>query len=160
MSDLEDWQQVGAANWRQENQQIVGGGAGDGYLVSPLPYSNYLLTVEFNVDATTNSGVFVNCTDPNNITPLTCYEINIWDDHPRQEFRTGAIVTRVEPLVKLDTVGQWNIYEIEVRSNIIEARLNGTVVSRLENPEQSSGLIALQRAVDGEVRFRNIRVQY
>ena len=90
------WNSIGQAKWFAVDETLVGGG-GDGYLVSDESYREFRLTLEFNVDAGTNSGIFVHCQDPFEITPLTCYEINIWDNHPRQEFRTGAIVTLKPP---------------------------------------------------------------
>ena len=142
-----------------DDQEIVGGGIGDGFLVSRNQYQGYLLAIEFRVDEATNSGVFVNCSDPAEISPVTCHEINIWDNHPRQEYRTGAIVTKVEPFKKLNTLGRWNTYEIRVSPDELEVVLNGTLISRLAQPEKNGGHIALQRAVDGEVRFRNIRLE-
>ena len=155
---LDGWQQVGEAKWFAVDSMVVGGG-GDGYFVTEQSFDEYKLSLEFNVDAATNSGVFVQCQDVTNISPLTCFEINIWDHHPRQEYRTGAIVTLKPPIEKLDTLGQWNLYEISVSQNQIEVVLNGVLVSRLDSPDKTSGFIALQRAVDGDARFRNITLQ-
>ena len=97
LGELSAWRSLGNATWSQDADLIVGGSSGDGFLVSNLRYRNYVLMLEFRVDAITNSGVFVNCSDPNKVTPLSCYEINIWDDHPQQQYRTGSIVAVVEP---------------------------------------------------------------
>ena len=53
------------------------------------------------------------CRERANIHPDNCFELNIYDAHPRQEARTGAIVFKVmPPLVHVDTVGRWNTYEV------------------------------------------------
>ena len=152
------WQEVGDATWAVE-QGVVTGSGGDGYLISPGDYRAYVLKLEFWADAKTNSGVFIHCTDASNLSPITCYEINIWDNHPNQAFRTGAIVTRVEPYHILNTLGRWNSYEIHVAQASIEVYLNGTLVSSLDQPEKQAGFIGLQHMLSGVVRFRNLTIQ-
>jgi hypothetical protein len=60
----------------------------------------------------TNSGVFIRCSNPQNISPATCYEVNIWDSRTVDNFRTGAIVDLAKPTAVVNTVGKWNTYEI------------------------------------------------
>jgi hypothetical protein len=134
---LTGWRSLDDAKWWVADGSILLQSGEDGYLVSDAVFDQYRLSVEFWVDRQVNSGVFVHCSNPADISPLTCYEINIWDDHPRQEYRTGAIVTQVRPKAVLDDVE----------------------VSRLERPEKQAGHIALQRANGGEVRFRHISLQ-
>lgn len=155
---LNGWRSNGDVKWSVKDGVIVGTD-GDGYLVSNQLFKSYRLKVEFNVDANTNSGVFVQCQDSKEISPVTCYEINIWDEHPRQEYRTGAIVTLKSPIEKIDTLGDWNYYDIEVTEKIINVTLNGTRVSWLELPDKSSGFIALQKEKGGRARFRNITLE-
>ena len=155
---LDGWQSIGGAEWFVDDGSIVGTG-GNGYLATEAVYDNYRLKLDFSVDAATNSGVFLQCQDREDISPLTCYEINIWDEHPRQEYRTGAIVTLEPPLEKIDTVGRWNHYDILVTDVKISVMLNGVLVSKLESPEKSSGFIALQRNTRGQARFRSLRLQ-
>ena len=155
---LNGWQSIGKADWFVDDESIVGAG-GDGYLATEEVFHSYRLKLEFNVDAATNSGVFLQCQDRYDISPLTCFEINIWDDHPRQEYRTGAIVTLRSPLEKIDTLGRWNQYDIVVTNQTIYVMLNSVLVSQLESPDKSSGFIALQRNMMGEVRFRRLRLE-
>ena len=156
---LDGWQSIGGAEWFVDDGSIVGTGS-NGYLATEAVYDNYRLKLEFSVDAATNSGVFVQCQDREDISPLTCYEINIWDEHPRQEYRTGAIVTLESPLAKIDTLGRWNHYDIVVSDLKINVMLNGVLVSQLESPDKSSGFIALQRNTRGQARFRHLRLQH
>ena len=156
---LAGWTPSGALSWRVEQGAIVAAGAGEGFLQSTREFADFRLSLEFWVDATTNSGVFIRCTDRERIHPDFCYELNIWDYHPRQEARTGAIVFRVmPPLAEVDTVGRWNRLQVTAQGPRIELSINGVVTARLEDAELASGFIALQHAESGVVKFRNIEL--
>ena len=164
---LAGWRVVGDAQWQVVGGTLQANTGGDGFLVSEAPFKNYRLEVAFEVARGANSGVFVHCQDPTLITPLNCFEVNIWDAHPNQDFRTGAIVTEVVPRLKVDSVGQSNLYQIDVSDRLIRVVLNGQVVSELSNPDKQSGYIALQRAAaggpdpardEGWVRFSRVRL--
>jgi len=157
-NNLNNWRQVGAAIWKVSDRQIsVADPKADGMLVTNEKYSNFKLSLEFWVDEKVNSGVFIRCSDADNITPFSCYEINIWDQHPKQEYRTGSIVALVSPpLAQVDTVNKWNKYEIIAAQNNILVTVNGIVTARLDDTKHSSGYIALQSANKGSVRFRNV----
>lgn len=158
---LQGWSQRGLAKWNvQEGELRTNPSAGDGLLVSNKQFGNFRLSLEFWVEAETNSGVLIRCQDPTMISPDHCYEINIWDEHPRQEYRTGAIVKYVyPPLVHVDSVGQWNRYEITAKDDHIIVMLNGVKTAELTDQTYSTGVIALQRYKTGQVRFRNISIE-
>ena len=157
-NNLSNWKQVGAAIWKVSEREIsVADPKADGMLVTKEKYSNFKLSLEFWVDEKVNSGVFIRCSDAEKITPFSCYEMNIWDQHPKQEYRTGSIVTLVSPpLAQVKTVNKWNKYEIIAAQNNILVTINGIVTARLKDTKHSSGYIALQSANNGSVRFRNI----
>ena len=156
---LEGWQAVGEARWMVEQDEIVAEGTGDGYLGSDGVYGDFHLTLEFWVDATTNSGVFIRCQDRGNIHPDTCYELNIWDDHPRQEARTGSIVFKaMPPMAQVQTVGKWNTLEVLARSASLRVTVNGVVTAIMDDALPAPGFIALQHFAEGTVRFRNIQL--
>jgi|GEM_PF-461721 len=158
---LSGWQAVGEAGWQVVGGLIEAKGAGDGLLVSATQYGNFRLTLEFWVDETINSGVFIGCPTPTEINPKACYEINIWDDHPNPHARTGAIVFQVmPPLAQVDTVGQWNTYEIVSVDSRVKVTLNGTLTAELANAHTAPGFIALQHAGNGTVRFRKLELQW
>jgi len=158
--DLDGWQVDGAAAWGVADRAIVASGSGDGFLVSDGTYGDVHRTVEFWVDATTNSGVFIRCRDRSRIHPETCYELNIWDDHPQQEARTGAVVAHVmPPLAHVDTKGRWNTYEVTARGAFIEVKVNGVVTAVMRNADPAAGAIALQHWGEGTVKFRKVELQ-
>lgn len=158
---LAGWIEVGEAEWKAQGREIrVDAGAGDGMLMSAQTYQDFRLVLEFNPDQEVNSGVFIRCQDEEDITPLTCYEINIWDNHPRQEFRTGSIVALAyPPLAHVDSIGKWNRLEISAEGDAITVWVNGTKTASLIDSTHSSGFIALQRWEGGAVRFRGIAIE-
>ena len=157
---LQGWQVVGDADWSVAHREIEAGGTGDGFLASEGRYGDFQLRLEFWVEPSVNSGLFVRCKDRARIHPDTCYELNIWDDHPKQEARTGAIVFRfMPPLAKVDTVGKWNTYEVTAKGSLLEVRVNGITTAVLEDADPSPGFIALQRWGQGRVKFRTIELK-
>lgn len=155
------WNQVGEAQWHWTGGEVsVMPGGPDGMLITSQRFQDFRLRIEFKPDAKVNSGVFIRCQDVDDITPFTCYEINIWDNHPNQDFRTGAIVARAfPPLAHLDSASEWNVYEITAQGDTITVLLNGVKTSELKDATHASGFIALQRAQGGEIRFRNISIE-
>jgi hypothetical protein len=158
-ADLSGWDVVGDADWRVESGELVASGDGDGFLVSQAQFADFQLQLQFWVDDTTNSGVFIRCQDRTKIHPETCYELNIWDQHPQQEARTGAIVFNVmPPLAQVSTVGRWNNYDITAQGGTLVVTVNGILTAMMTRADPQGGYIALQHAEKGEVRFRNIRI--
>lgn len=156
---LDGWRNDGAAHWSVADNAIVGSGSGDGFLVSEKDYGDFHLRAEFWVDAITNSGLFIRCRDRARIHPETCYELNIYDDHPQQEARTGAVVMHMmPPMAKVETVGHWNTYEVRVRGAVIEVKVNGVTTAVLDDADPTAGFIALQHWEDGTVKFRKLEL--
>jgi len=158
-SGLASWKVVGDAHWQFENGELFSNSGGLGYLMTKQSYKNFRLTLEFFPVAEVNSGVFIRISDTENIAASTAYEMNIWDEHPNQDFRTGSIVTRVAPpLAHVETLNQWNAYEIVAKDNHITARVNGILTAELIDDSLAIGPIALQRGDTGAIRFRNVRL--
>ncbi|HEY3117183.1 MAG TPA: DUF1080 domain-containing protein, partial [Chloroflexota bacterium] len=65
---LDNWNRVGDANWRAEGGAIVADKGKGGFLVSKNSYKDFRIRAEFWADHTTNSGVFIRCTEPDKIT--------------------------------------------------------------------------------------------
>lgn len=158
-----DWTQLGDATWQMDRMAAsIGPTEQSGFLVSAEEYHDFRLSVEFKIDDGVNSGVFIRCNDTTavaTITPVSCYELNIWDNHPNQSFRTGSIVTLVQPRHRVDTLGRWNTYEITASGTSVRVILNGVETATLEDAELLSGRLALQYMGGGELQFRNLRVE-
>lgn len=155
--DLDGWQVQGDIAWTVIDHAIVASGSGDGFLASAEDYRDFHLVVEFWVDATTNSGIFIRCRDRARLHPETCYELNIWDEHPQQEARTGAIVMHsMPPIANVETAGRWNTYEVTAKGASISVKVNGVTTARLDDADTASGFIALQHWGEGTVKFRRV----
>jgi hypothetical protein len=161
-TDLESWRSLGAASWRHDTDGVAAGPSDrTGFLVSPEKHGDFVLSVEFWIDAQTNSGVFIRCGAvemPEQLNPFDCYEVNIFDQHPQQENRTGAVVFVVPPDARVDTTGRWNRLEIRAQGQNIEIRVNGTRTATLDDARTGPGPVALQYGGSGIVRFRSLRI--
>jgi hypothetical protein len=162
--NLDNWKAIGTANWRLEDGLVVADN-GNGFLVSNNDYADFLLRVEFWIEAKTNSGVFIRCTNPNQVSGKTAYEVNIWDTRPVQKYGTGAIVdvAAVDPMPT--AAGKWNVYEITAKGDTFTVVLNGQkTVDGAHAYKFSKGRIALQHGKGvsdetGVVKFRKVEIK-
>lgn len=151
---------VGDTEWRVTAAEAEAGpGTELSYLVSNEVYRDFRMSVEVWVAEQTNSGVFVRCSSRANINPNDCYEINIWDEHPQQEHRTGSVVTLAKPTAHVDTAGKWNTVQIELQGSLLVATINGVETARLQNDRSAAGYFALQFGGGGIVRLRDLRLE-
>ena len=157
-NDLNQWKPVGNANWRLQDGLLLAD-LGSGFLVTRQSYQDFQLKVDFWVDPSANSGIYIRCTDLQNITATNAYEVNIYDQRPDPSYGTGAIVdvAKVSPMPKAG--GQWNSYDITFKGDRMVVYLNGekTVEAR-DSRLSTAGPIALQYE-KGVVRFRNVRIK-
>ena len=114
--------------------------------------------VEFWVSPDANSGVFIRCSDPQQITAANSYEVNIFDSRPDPTYRTGGIVNVAKVMTNVDTGNRWNTMEIVARGPKMTVRVNGTTVSEAEDRKFARGPIALQYGT-GDVRFRKVEIR-
>jgi hypothetical protein len=162
--NLDNWAAIGTADWKLEDGAVVADN-GNGFLVSKNDYTDFNLKVEFWLEAKTNSGVFIRCTDPSSVTGKTAYEVNIWDTRPVQKYGTGAIVdvAAVDPMPH--AADKWSTYEITARGDTFTVVLNGQkTVDGAKSDKFAKGRIALQHgkgATDesGVVKFRKVEIK-
>jgi hypothetical protein len=162
--NLDGWSPIGTANWKVEDGAIVADN-GNGFLVSKNDYADFDLRAEFWIEAKTNSGVFIRCTDPNSVTGKTAYEVNIWDTRPEQKYGTGAIVdvAAVDPMPH--AAGKWNTYEIIAKGDTFTVILDGQkTVDGAKSDKFAKGRIALQHGKgvsdeSGVVKFRKVEIK-
>ncbi len=168
--NLDNFNQIGDANWRIEDGAIVAD-KGNGFLVSKNSYTDFQIRAEFWVEPDSNSGIFIRCTDPEKIGADNAYEVNIWDMRPDPTYGTGAIVNvaKVDPMPKAG--GKWNVYEITAKGSTFTVVLNGQkTVDGVQNTKLASGRIALQHGLGlkddkgvandkGIVKFRKVEIK-
>src|SRR3989454_8707545 len=132
---LDNWNRIGDANWRAEDGVIVADKGKGGHLVSKNSYKDFQIRAEFWADHTTNSGVFIRCTDPSKVTATSAYEVNIYDQRPEPDYGTGAIVNvaKVAPMPKAGV--KWNTYEITAKGSQLTGVLNGVQTVSVQNSQ-------------------------
>jgi hypothetical protein len=161
--NLDNWNQIGDANWKIEDGVAVAT-KGSGFLVSKNSYGDFQLKVEFWVNDEANSGVFIRCGDPQKVTGANAYEVNIYDQRPDPLYGTGAIVNvaKVDPMPKAG--GKWNTYEITAKGSHMTVILNGTKTAEADDDKHKAGAIALQYGPGvvkdaGIVKFRKVEIK-
>ncbi len=161
-TSLDGWNKVGGeSNWRIEDGAVVAdklGGKAPAHLVSQNSYKNFMLHVEFWASEDANSGIYLRCADPANITDRSCYEVNIFDRRPDPTYGTGAIVyyAEVDPMPKAG--GKWNTFEITVNGRQITAVLNGQKTAEARNGLFVEGPLTLQHGA-GTIKFRKVAIK-
>jgi Domain of Unknown Function (DUF1080) len=162
--DLKNWSPIGTADWKLEDGVLTASN-GNGFIVSKSDYADFDLKVEFWIEAKTNSGVFIRCTDPDKITAENAYEVNIWDTRPEPKYGTGAIVglAAVDPMPQ--AAGKWNVYEIIAKGDTFTVILNGLkTADGVRSSKLAKGRIALQHGKGvadetGIVKFRKVEIK-
>lgn len=156
--NLDQWNMIGTGNWRIADGAVQAD-QGSGFLVSKNVYTDFEVRAEFWVDDKANSGVFIRCSDPKNVTASNGYEVNIFDQRPDPSYGTGAIVNvaKVSPMPKAG--GKWNVYEIKAQGSTFTVTLNGVrTVDNAKDAQHPTGNIALQYGA-GVVKFRKVQVR-
>jgi len=158
---LGDWDQVGETNWRVEDGAIVADkrtSKDPAHLVSKTKYKDFMVYVEFWSSDDANSGIFLRCQDPKQITDRNCYEANIFDQRKDPTYGTGGIVhfAEVNPMPKAG--GKWNTYEITVKGRQITLMLNGQKTAELHNGLFTEGVLTLQHG-SGVIKFRKVAIK-
>jgi len=155
--NLSSFNMVGDANW-QLAEGVVQANKGTGFLVTKQSYGDFQLKVEFWVDDDANSGVFIRCENPQQITAMNAYEVNIYDKRPDPTYGTGAIVDVAKPSTALKAGGKWNTFEITAQGPHFVVVLNGTKTVDVENKAHARGPIGLQYGA-GTVKFRSVQIK-
>jgi hypothetical protein len=157
---MENWYQVGTANWRVVDGIVQADASvkGAGFLVTKNSYKDFMLRAEFWASHDANSGIYMRCANPQVITDKSCYEANIFDQRPDPTYGTGAIVhiAPVKPMPKAG--GKWNTYEITAKGPKLTVVLNGERTVEIEHSQFASGPIALQWA-RGVIKFRKVEIK-
>ncbi len=156
-STLDGWNVLGDASWTLVDGAVEGDGDA-GFLVTAESYGDFQLTLEFWIGDDSNSGVFIRCSDPNDVGAANSYEVNIADTHDNADNRSGSIVRVTGPAHTVKTAGKWNTFDITARGEELTVILNGITTADIEDGEYASGPIALQHRA-GIVKFRNVRIR-
>ena len=164
---MQNFNQIGDANWRTEGGAIVADKGKGGYLVSKESYKDFALYAEFWAATDTNSGIFVRASDPKSVGAASAYEVNIWDIRPDPTYGTAAIVDYAAVPVPIlhKAGGAWNTFEITAKGTELVVKFNGLVTVRMNNSKHASGPFALQYgagvkgATGGPIKWRKVQIR-
>ena len=159
-SGLDGWNVLGGANWSldESDRSVMADMGTEGHLVTESTYADFEVIVEFWVNAPANSGVYIRCSDPTDITARNCYEVNISDMRADPTYRTGAVVGVSSPLENVNAGERWNEYIIRADGAHLTVTLNGIETVNAQDSQHSAGMIGLQFST-GVVKFRNVRIR-
>jgi hypothetical protein len=156
--DLMSFNTIGGANWHLADGLVQADGGEPGWLVTKGAYTDFRIRVEFQASAETNSGIFIRCEDPNDVSAERCYEVNIFDRNQNPNNLTGAIVNVAPPAVSIMAGDQWNTFDITAEGDHLVVRLNDMVTADVEDDRHARGYIALQYN-GGPIKFRNVQIR-
>jgi hypothetical protein len=167
--DLTGWKIHGTEKWYVENGELVCESGPDkqyGYLSTDKNYDNFILDLDFKLEANGNSGVFIR-------SGIEGTKISGWQVEVAPPMHsTGGIYESYGRgwLIKPDEEGEkalkatdWNRMRIKADGDVITSWLNGKQMVTLKDEKigQGKGFIALQIHDGGgiKVRWKNIRVK-
>ena len=155
---LQNFEQAGNANWRVMEDGI-GADLGNGFLVTKESYKDFRIVAEIWTDERANSGIFIRCQDPEDPGADSCYEVNVFDTRPGQEYATGGIVNTARVIGGPHrAAGKWNTLEIVARGPQLTVTFNGMKTAEVMDNKHGQGRVALQYGA-GRVKFRKFEIQ-
>ncbi|MBL7699878.1 MAG: DUF1080 domain-containing protein [Chitinophagaceae bacterium] len=167
--DLTGWKIHGTEKWYVENGELVCESGPDkqyGYLSTEKNYDDFVLELDFKLEANGNSGVFIR----SNIegTKISGWQVEV----APPMHSTGGIYESygrewlVKPKPEDEKVlkaTEWNHMKIEAKGDNVTTWLNGKKMVHLEDEKigQGKGFIALQIHDGGgiKVRWKNIKIK-
>jgi hypothetical protein len=124
--DVSAWNQTGNANWRIHQQQLLAN-QGAGTLVGRFPFVDFDFQIIYAVDPLAQVSLFVHCSNPNEISRDTAYQINM-SDSAVDGYGAGSLVGILNA-PPIQTADRWNTLAIKGRQNKLSITLNGIVVA-------------------------------
>lgn len=167
--NLDGWTIHGTEKWYVEQGELVCESGPDkqyGYLSTNKSYKNFILTLNFKLQANGNSGVFIRSSIEG--TKISGWQVEV----APPKLHTGGIYESygrgwlIQP--KPENEGalkatDWNQMRIQVKGSEVTTWLNGTQMVYFKDQKigEGNGFIALQIHDGGgiKVRWKNIRVK-
>ncbi len=176
---LQGWTIIGGeATYEVRDGQIVGKtvrNTPNTFLTSNDRYADFILELEYKVDASMNSGIQIRSNSYPHYQDgrVHGYQVEIdpsdrkWSAGIYDEGRRGWLYPLTDNLKAQQAFKQndWNHYRIEAHADTIKTWINGVPATHLIDEKTSSGFIGLQvhsineeQAEDTEVEWRNIKI--
>ena len=167
--DLTGWTIHGTEKWYVEKGELVCESGPDkqyGYLSTDKSYKNFILTLNFKLEANGNSGVFIRSGIEG--TKISGWQVEV----APPGLHTGGIYESygrgwlIQPKPADESVlnaTDWNKMRIRVKDDEVTTWLNGKQIVYLKDQKigEGTGFIALQIHDGGgiKVRWKDIRIQ-
>lgn len=170
--NLDGWVVMHGGEWTVTNGEIVARNGVEwstnpeksgSWLRTEREYGDFILELEYAVNAKGNSGVFLRSALEKN-PAFTGHEMQILDDRDLAEpkkWSTGALYDVVAAnRVMSKPAGEWNSVRIEARGLRVKIWLNGAEIINHDGVRSARGYLGLQNHDDKAVtRFRNLRIR-
>lgn len=167
--DLTGWTIHGTEKWYVENRELVCESGPDkqyGYLSTNKKYKNFILKLQFKLEANGNSGVFIRSDIEG--TKISGWQVEVAPPNHNtggiyESYGRGWLIKPSPEKEKILKPNDWNDMRIEVVGDKVTTFLNGQQMVQLEDEKigQANGFIALQIHDGGgiKVRWKNIRIK-
>jgi len=168
--DLSGWVPMHGGEWKIEDGAIVGRNGTNwstnpeksgSWLRTEKEYSDFVLELEYAINAKGNAGVFIRSGLEKN-PAFTGHEMQIVDDHGREPRKssTGALYDVVAATKNMSKpANEWNKARITCKGKRIQINLNGEDIIDYETDRLTRGYLGLQNHdAHAVIKFRNIRI--
>ena len=150
------WNAATKTDWKVVDGTIQATDGEIGLLCTTTQFADYIFRVDFLAEENTNSGIFLRTSPKPKSPSYDCYELNIAP--PSNSFPTGSFVAR-EKVTPECKPGEWHTFEVRVQGPVLEVKLDGEVVSTLEDQAYlGKGFIGLQHN-EGKIQFKNVSLK-
>lgn len=167
--DLSGWKIHGTEKWYVENGELVCESGPDkqyGYLSTEKNYYNFILDLDFKLEANGNSGVFIRSDIDG--TKISGWQVEVAPPmHSTggiyESYGRGWLVKPSPEDEKVLKATEWNHMRIKADGSTVTSWLNGKQMVQLKDEKigEGKGFIALQIHDGGgiKVRWKNIRIK-
>lgn len=167
--DLSGWNIHGTEKWYVENGELVCESGPDkqyGYLSTDQSYKNFILTLQFKLEANGNSGVFIRSGIDG--TKISGWQVEVAPPEHHtggiyESYGRGWLIQPTGEKEKALKATDWNQMRIHVKNDEVTTWLNGEQMVYLKDEKigEGNGFIALQIHDGGgiKVRWKDIRLE-
>lgn len=167
--NLSGWTIHGTEKWYVENNELICESGPDkqyGYLSTNKSYRNFILTLDFKLEANGNSGVFIRSSIDG--TKISGWQIEVAPENSHtggiyESYGRGWIIQPKAEDEKWLKAKDWNKLKIKVTGDEVTTWLNGRQMVYLKDEKigKGEGFIALQIHDGGgiKVRWKNIIIK-
>jgi len=168
--DLAGWVVMHGGEWLVQDGAIIGRNGTNwttnpeksgSWLRTEKEYSDFVLELEFAINAKGNAGIFLRSGIEKN-PAFTGHEMQILDDHGNEpkKYTTGALYDVVAAKKNMSKpANEWNKVRVTCKGKRIQINLNGEDIVDYQTDRLTRGYLGLQNHdAHAVVKFRRIRI--